>query len=148
MNRRRFLATAGGAGIAGAAGCIGGESDPDSPETATRGLGEILVWSTLDDGETVDATVTVEKDGSRVYDETHSFEDETRLSIVEEWMGDEVPYTVTFESPVIDEPTVYSTAEADESLQNRHGCWRVHLEFGASPTVDRYVSSVSCPEDA
>lgn len=147
MNRRTFLAAAGGAGSAGAAGCLGfgGEPDSDSTETATHGLGEVLVWSALDEGETADANVTVEKDGSRVYDETHSFEGETRLSIVEEWMGDAVPYTVTFDSAVIDTPTVYSTAEADESFRNRHGCWRVHLEFGASSKVDRYVSSVRCP---
>lgn len=128
MNRRKALMALGSGAISSVAGC---SSEGDSETVATPPLEEIILWSNLETGgDTVNVQITVEKDGSRVFETVHGFEGETRFNIVENWLGDAVPYSITIAPTVHDGATTYSSS--DLRRPDSIDCWSLYGEFDSS----------------
>lgn len=119
MKRRNVLRTLGGATIYGLAGC---SSKDDSESVAPPPLTGILLWSILEAGGTVSVQVTVEKDGSEIFETVHEFEGESRFYLKDkEWMGKNVPYSVTIEATSYRETDTYSSSNFSDP--NPDDCW-------------------------
>ena len=140
MDRRNALMTVGGAAVSTLAGCtaIGGSED-DSGSAAPPVFEGILVWSILEDGESRRARITVDKDGTQRLETRHEFEGESRFVLVEDWMGDPVPYSITLE---MDGPEAARTYGSDvertyssSDVGERHDCWHLQGEIHCSSTL-------------
>jgi len=127
MNRRNALRTLGGATICGFAGCSG-EEDSESPPPPP--LVEIVIWSLLEGSESVSARITVEKDGSQIFETVHEFEGESRFHLAKDWMGDDVPYSVTIELIASGETDMYSSSNFSDPSPN--DCWISYGEISSS----------------
>lgn len=131
MRRRSVLGLLGGVGIGGLAGCLGGSGTKPTPTPTPPPLGEIVLWSVLDPSAgTVEVTLTVDKSGTKVYDQTHTFEGESRLSLSKDWMGDAVPYTITVDPAIHNDATTYGTADLDTAGDDSRQCWAFYGDFG------------------
>lgn len=128
MNRRTALLTMGGSAISSFAGC---SRKSDTEPSVTPPLEEIIIWSNLEaTSQPVELQITVAKEGSQVFNTTQSFEGQTRFQLAEDWLGDAVPYLVTIESAVHDEPTTYTSTDLQQS--NSIACWSLYGEFNTS----------------
>lgn len=132
MNRRQVLLTLGGGVAVGVAGCSGGGTE-ETETAATPPLGGIYFWSNIAaDAGPVDVDLTVEKNGSQVFETTYEFDgEETRKLYDTNWLGEAVPYTVTLASDAHDEPTTVSSTDFDlQGLDD--DCWTLFVMFDSS----------------
>ncbi|WP_152418241.1 hypothetical protein [Natrinema limicola] len=126
MDRRNALLTLGSAAICSFAGC---SSKDDSESVAPPPLTEIILWSVLETGESVSAKITVEKDGSQIFETVHEFEGENRFSLTKDWMGDAVPYSVTIELVSTEGTDTYSSSDFSHDSND---CWILYGDLGSS----------------
>ncbi|WP_455449792.1 hypothetical protein [Natrinema thermotolerans] len=128
MDRRNVLRTLGGATICGLAGC---SSKDETESVAPPPLTGILLWSVLEAGQTVSAQVTVEKGGSEIFETVHEFEGESRFYLKDkDWMGNNVPYSVTIEATSSGERDTYSSSDLPHPEPD--DCWIPHAEIYSS----------------
>ncbi|WP_277542809.1 hypothetical protein [Haloarcula laminariae] len=123
VTRRRLLRILGSTGMVGLAGCGGvlpenatdRKSDEGGTANALPRFCEIQVLTPADaDPYQFDVTVTVQRDGEIVYDDTRKVEEGFRLADDEgvDWLGDRTRYQITISTAVASEPATYDTADA------------------------------------
>jgi len=142
MRRRTLLVTL-GASVATLSGCVGERS----PEV---GLGKIGVTNRQQDS--VSIHVMVEKRGEEVYDATHDLAGRTGnvvdgTTIIEEWMGDRVRYTVSVAVADGALETTYSTADANSFVDDwgANQCFSLFFTVEESQISTALGAMKSCP---
>ncbi|ELZ15134.1 hypothetical protein C477_18140 [Haloterrigena salina JCM 13891] len=98
-----------------------------------------MLWSGLEDGESRRARITVDKDGAQRFETRHEFEGESRFSLVDDWMGDAVPYSVTLEMVGPEAARTYGSdverTYSSSDVGERYDCWHLRGEIHSSSTL-------------
>lgn len=129
--RRKFL-TSTSIGAVGLTGCLT-ENEEEAIGTTTRfDFGGVIIRTrpTAEKIQPIDASVTIEKEGEKKYDRSHTIEDQIDgivTTVEEDWMKSRVPYTITVSTPEHDK-RVLSTTEFDNET-DKYVDKLVYFEF-------------------